>query len=72
MLCVSVFLGAEPLTAVFNSEHDPQLAAYAESGLRIYFTGFLFAGVNMVTAAFFSASDKTCLLYTSKLTEVGK
>ena len=44
---------------VFNSEHDPQLAAYAESGLRIYFTGFLFAGVNMVTAAFFSASDKT-------------
>ncbi|MFR2290195.1 MAG: MATE family efflux transporter, partial [Butyricicoccus sp.] len=26
---------------------------------RIYFTGFLFAGVNMVTAAFFSASDKT-------------
>lgn len=59
MLCVSVFLGAEPLTAVFNSEHDPQLAAYAESGLRIYFTGFLFAGVNMVTAAFFSASDKT-------------
>ena len=53
MLCVSVFLGAEPLTAVFNSEHDPQLAAYAESGLRIYFTGFLFAGVNMVTAAFF-------------------
>ena len=32
---------------------------YAESGLRIYFTGFLFAGVNMVTAAFFSASDKT-------------
>lgn len=47
VLCVSVFLGAEPLTAVFNSEHDPQLAAYAESGLRIYFTGFLFAGVNM-------------------------
>lgn len=59
VLCVSVFLGAEPLTAVFNSEHDPELAAYAESGLRIYFTGFLFAGVNMVTAAFFSASDKT-------------
>ena len=59
VLCVSVFLGAEPLTAVFNSEHDPQLAAYAENGLRIYFTGFLFAGVNMVTAAFFSASDKT-------------
>ena len=59
VLCVSIFLGAEPLTAVFNSEHDPQLAAYAESGLRIYFTGFLFAGVNMVTAAFFSASDKT-------------
>ena len=59
LLYASVFLGAEPLTAAFNSEHDPQLAAYAENGLRIYFAGFLFAGVNMVTAAFFSASDKT-------------
>ncbi len=60
MLCVSVFLGAEPLTAVFNGEHDPQLAAYAESGLRIYFTGFLFAGVNMVTAAFSARRIRPC------------
>ena len=59
VLYASVFVFAEPLTAAFNSEHDPQLAEYAVGGLRIYFAGFLCAGFNMVAAAFFSASDKT-------------
>ena len=59
VLYAAVFVFAEPLTAAFNSEHDPQLAEYAIGGLRIYFAGFLCAGFNMVTAAFFSASDKT-------------
>ena len=27
------------VTSVFNSEHDARLASYAESGLRLYFTG---------------------------------
>ena len=30
------------VTSVFNSEHDARLASYAESGLRLYFTGFYF------------------------------
>ena len=59
VLYAAVFVGAAPLTAAFNSEHDPLLAEYAVSGLRIYFAGFLFAGFNMVCAAFFSASDRT-------------
>ncbi len=59
VLYAAVFIFAEPLTAAFNSEHDSQLAEYAIGGLRIYFAGFLCAGFNMVTAAFFSASDKT-------------
>ncbi|MFR4415398.1 MAG: hypothetical protein ACLT4C_09285 [Butyricicoccus sp.] len=58
VLCVSVFLGAEPLTAVFNRSMTRSLRLRGERP-AIYFTGFLFAGVNMVTAAFFSASDKT-------------
>lgn len=32
---------APAIASVFNKEHDPQLAAYAENGLRIYFVGFL-------------------------------
>ena len=46
---------AEPMVAIFNSQGDRVLAQIAVRGLRLYFTGFLFAGINVVTAAFFSA-----------------
>lgn len=34
---------------------------YAVPGLRIYFLGFWCAGLNIVSAAFFSASDQTAV-----------
>ncbi|MBS6955023.1 MAG: MATE family efflux transporter [Enterocloster asparagiformis] len=46
---------AHPVAGAFNRQGDPVLEAIAVRGLRIYFTGFLFAGINVVTAAFFSA-----------------
>ena len=45
------------VTSVFNSEHDARLASYAESGLRLYFTGFIFAGINIVGSAILSAVE---------------
>ncbi|MBE6861315.1 MAG: MATE family efflux transporter [Ruminococcus sp.] len=57
VLFVSVFLCAEFITAVFNSGNDPELAKLSVRGMRIYFSGFLFAGLNIVTAAFYSAVD---------------
>jgi len=45
------------IVAAFNSEGDDTLARLAASGLRIYFIGLIFAGVNMIIAAFFSAVD---------------
>lgn len=53
----SVFFGAELITAVFNSERDAELGRLAVDGLRLYFLGYAFAGVNIVSAAFFSAVD---------------
>ena len=47
-----------PITAVFNSEHDPALAACAVPGLRIYFAGFLAACINIIAAAYFSAAGQ--------------
>lgn len=47
------------VAGVFNEDQDPGLAAMAESGLRIYFTGFLLAGLNVVVIAFLSATLKT-------------
>jgi len=52
------------IVAAFNSEADITLASLAASGIRIHFIGLIFAGVNIVTAAFFSAiaSAKTALI----------
>lgn len=57
MLFLTVFLAAEPIANAFNGENDPILREIAVNGLRLYFTGFLFAGINIVMSAFFSAVD---------------
>lgn len=63
-LCVSavvvavVVTFAGTLVAVFNSQHSAQLADYAIPGLRLYFLGFLFAGVNIVKSGFYSATGR--------------
>lgn len=56
MLCLVCFFAKE-ITAAFNSEHSEQLAEYAQVGLKLYFTGFLFAGVNIVGSSFLSAVE---------------
>ncbi|MCD8077811.1 MAG: MATE family efflux transporter, partial [Lachnospiraceae bacterium] len=53
LVCILVF--ANEVAEIFNSEHSAVLARYATQGLRIYFTGFLFAAVNIVRAGYFSA-----------------
>ncbi|MDD3253739.1 MAG: MATE family efflux transporter [Lachnospiraceae bacterium] len=46
---------AEPIVAVFNSAGDRQMEAYAVQGIKLYFTGFLFAGFNIIGAGYLSA-----------------
>ena len=57
LLLICIFLYAPAITAVFNGEHDAALASYAENGLRLYFIGFLFAGINIVGTAILSAVE---------------
>lgn len=49
---------AAPITAIFNSEGSAALAALAEPGLRLYFTGAFFAGVNIVFSGWLSAANR--------------
>ena len=49
------FLFARPIASAFNHEGDAQLLAIAVSGLRVYFAGYLFAGMNIAAAALLSA-----------------
>ena len=59
LLMIFIFFSAPAVTAVFNSEHDLQLAAYADSGLRLYFIGFLFAGIITCPFAISSLNSST-------------
>ena len=52
-----VFFNAYAIATIFNNEDNTALPSLAATGLRIYFIGLIFAGVNVVTAAFFSASN---------------
>ena len=58
LLYGAVFFFAEPMAALFNSEGSAQLAEYAARGLRIYFVGYLLAGVNITAAGYLSAIDR--------------
>lgn len=54
----AVFLFAQPIAEAFNHEQDMLLQTMAEMGLRVYFAGYLFAGVNITACAFLSAVNQ--------------
>ena len=54
-LCI--FFGAEPITRVFNSNHNKTLQDIAAAGLKIYFTASVFAGFNVVAAVYFTSTE---------------
>ena len=53
-----VFGYTDALTALFNSENSALMAAYAHSGMRIYFVGYFFAGCNIVAAGYLGAINR--------------
>ena len=55
-LCM--FFGAEPITAIFNSEKHQILQEIAEAGLKIYFTGCVFAGLNIILSVYFTSTER--------------
>lgn len=46
------------LVNIFNSEQNQELADAAELGVRIYFVGFVFAGLNIVGTGCLSATER--------------
>lgn len=58
VMMFGIGLFAEEVVSVFNSEQSTQLAAYAEVGIKLYFIGFFFAGINIVGTGFLSAANQ--------------
>ena len=52
-----VFFNADGITRIFNSEQNLEIARITKAGLRIYFAGFFFAGINIIMAAYLSATE---------------
>lgn len=52
-----VVIFANPIIDVFNSEGDNLLAIIANYGMKIYFVGFFFAGINIIACSFLSATE---------------
>lgn len=47
------------IVALFNSDCDITLANLAQEGILLYFIGYFFAGINIVSIAFLSATGST-------------
>lgn len=53
---LSALLFSPRLAGIFNSAGDAALQTMAARGIRLYFIGFLFAGINLLTASLLSVS----------------
>lgn len=57
LIYIGIFTQAESIVKLFNSENNDQITLIATIGLRIYFIGLIFAGLNIVIASFLSARE---------------
>jgi len=53
-----IFVFAQPITAVFNSENNAALQQISVTGLRLYFLSAAFTGYNIILAVFFTSVEK--------------
>lgn len=58
VIYASVYLFAESITDIFNSENNAALQAIAEQGLKLYFIAAFFVGFNIITAVYFTSMEK--------------
>jgi putative MATE family efflux protein len=52
-----IFIFRQEIVSIFNSQNNIELAVLAEEGVKLYFTGFLFSGLNIVFASYLSAVE---------------
>ena len=58
LLMAVVMLFDVEIANLFNKDGNSQLTLIASSGLKIYFAGFFFAGLNIITAGYMSAMEQ--------------
>ena len=67
LIIAAIYIWSDPIASIFNSEKNPELAAYAREGIRLYFIGFLFAGINIVGTSALSAVEAVRWAFTASI-----
>lgn len=58
ILYALIFVFAQPIAAIFNSECNAMLQEIAVTGLKLYFISALFVGYNIVLSTFFTSIER--------------
>lgn len=58
IILVTVWGFTDLLVGIFNSEGSEALLYFAHDGLRFYFLGYLFAGINILLVGYFAATAR--------------
>ena len=58
LLYAGIFLEADPIARIFNSENDLRLQEIAVPGLKLYFTAILFMGYNVILSTYCTSVEK--------------
>lgn len=58
IIYLCMFYGADRIVAVFNSEGNAELQKIAVTGMKLYFTGCVFAGFNIIISIYFTSIDR--------------
>lgn len=53
-----IFMFADSITGIFNSENNLRLQAISVTGLKLYFSSVVFAGFNTIISVFFTSIEK--------------
>lgn len=53
-----IFLAADQIAFIFNSENNKMLQEIAVNGLKLYFTSVLFVGFNVILAVYFTSVER--------------
>lgn len=63
VIYLTVFLFANSIAGIFNSQNNVQLQEIATYGLKIYFTSAACIGFNIIISTFFTSTDKALPAY---------
>lgn len=62
VIAVAIYFGvyftSDGIIRIFNSEQNLKIAQLTKTGLRIYFIGFFFAGINIIISTYLSAIEQ--------------